>query len=257
MKKLLVSLSAYAVAGLFMVPTTFAGDVKTSLGLGVGMAPDYEGSDDSEGVALPYARVSWGDNGNYVLLTGNNVRANLLSEKWQLGPVLQFRKKRDSVDNDAVDNMKKIDATTEGGLFLAYKSGPWRVGVDAVADISDEHDGYLITLRGAYTADVAENFKLTTALSSTYADDDYMETYFQVDANNVGTSGLRLRDASSGIKDVGISFTGDYSVNKNWSVMGIASYTQLLDDAKDSPVVDDEGDDGQMFFGLIGIYHFN
>ncbi len=257
MKKLNVYIASSVVVALMTAPSVFAEDIKTAVGLGVGMAPDYEGSEDYEAVPLPFAKVSWGDNGNYVLLNGNNVRANFLSEKWQLGPVLQYRQERDSVDNNKVKRMEDIDAATEAGLFLAYKSGPWRVGVDAVADISDEHDGYLVTLRGAYTCDHVEDFKLTTTLSSTYADDDYMETYFQVDAKNVGTSGLRLREADSGIKDVGISFVGDYSLNKNWSVMGIASYTQLLDDAKDSPVVDDEGDDGQMFFGVMGIYHFD
>jgi outer membrane scaffolding protein for murein synthesis (MipA/OmpV family) len=28
-------------------------------------------------------------------------------------------------------------------------------------------------------------------------------------------------------------------------------------DAEDSPVVDDEGSENQMFFGVMGIYHFN
>jgi len=30
----------------------------------------------------------------------------------------------------------------------------------------------------------------------------------------------------------------------------------LLNDAKDSPIVDDEGDKGQMFFGLMGTYRW-
>lgn len=257
MKTLKVLSATCVVAGLMMTASAFAQDMKTSVGLGVGMAPDYEGSDDYEAVPLPFAKVSWGNEGHYVLLNGNNVRLNLLTEKWQLGPVLQFRKKRDSVDNDRVKDMKKVDAVTEGGLFLAYKNGPWSGGIDAVADVSDEHDGYLLTLRGAYTCKSIENWKFTTALSTTYADDDYMETYFQVDATNVGTSGLRFRKADSGIKDVGISFVGDYSLNQNWTVRGLASYTQLLSDAKDSPVVDDEGDEGQAFFGVMGIYHFN
>ena len=258
MKTLKVLSATCVVAGLMMAPSAFAEDMKTSVGLGVGMAPDYEGSSDHEAVVLPFAKVTWGNEGHYVLLNGNNVRLNLLSEQWQLGPVLQFRKKRDDVDNDAVDRMKKVDSAVEGGLFLAYKSGPWSAGADYVLDISDEHDGSLLTMRGAYTCEnIMDNLKLTTALSTTYADSDYMKTYFQVDASNVGTSGLRFRDADSGFKDVGISFVGDYSLNQNWTVRGIASYTQLLDDAKDSPVVDDEGDDGQHFLGLMGIYHFN
>ena len=161
-------LAACCLAGVLMfVPNAFASDVKTSIGIGVGMAPDYEGSEDYEAVPLPYARVTWGDNGNYVLLNGNNVRANLLSKKWQAGPLLQYRQERDDVDNDRVDKMKDIDSVVEAGAFIAYQSGPWRLGLDVAADITDEHDGYLVTLRGGYTCKHIDNLKITTSLSTT------------------------------------------------------------------------------------------
>jgi len=38
--------------------------------------------------------------------------------------------------------------------------------------------------------------------------------------------------------------------------MGVLSYSALLNDAKDSPIVDDEGDDKQMYFGLMGTYRW-
>lgn len=257
MKKMRI-LAACCLAGVLMfIPNVFASDVKTSIGLGMGMAPDYEGSEENEAVPLPYARVTWGDNGNYVLLNGNNVRANLWSEKWQAGPILQYRKDRDSVDNSRVNRMKDIDSAVEVGAFIAYKSGPWRFGFDLVADISDEHDGSLSTLWGGYTYTYMENLKITTTLSITEASDNYMETYFQVDSKNVGTSGLPFYNASGGIKDVGLSVVADYSLNKSWSIMGICSYTRLVEDAEDSPVVDDEGSENQLFFGVMGIYHFN
>ncbi|MEA3548248.1 MAG: MipA/OmpV family protein [Thermodesulfobacteriota bacterium] len=257
MGKMKILTACCLAGGLMLVPNAFAAGVETSIGLGVGMAPDYEGSDDYEAVPLPFARINWGDNGNYVLLSGNNVRANFLTDKWQLGPLLQFRAERHSVDNKKVKRMEDIDSAVEGGLFLLYKGGPWRFGLDAVTDISDEHDGSLVTLRAAYVCDNVENWKFTTTLSSTWADDDYMETYFQVDSKNVKDSGLSLYEANNGIKDVGLSFHADYSWNKSWSMQGIASYTQLVEDAKNSPVVDDEGDDGQMFLGVMAIYHFN
>ena len=249
-------LFAGCAACLLLTSSVYAADLKTSLGLGIGMAPDYEGSEDYEAVPLPYASVTWDDSGRYVLLEGESLRANLLSDNWQLGPMLQYRRGRDDVDNNKVDRMKDIDDAVEAGAFLAYKTGPWKFGIDAVADISDEHDGCLVTLRGAYTFDISEEFKLTTVASTTYADDDYMETYFQVDSKNVRDSGLDLYEADGGIKDVGLSLVADYDLNEKWSILGLVSYTQLLDDAKDSPVVDDEGDDSQMFLGVIGIYHF-
>jgi len=255
MRKIKITLMLVLVVGFLAALPAFAADFKTSLGLGIGMAPDYEGSDDYEAVVLPFAKVVW-ESGRYVLLDGNSLRINILSDNWQFGPMLQYRKERDNVDNNRVDDMKDIDAAVEAGAFLAYKNGPWLLGIDAVADVSDEHDGYLITLRGAYTAELSQYASLTPFISTTYADDDYMETYFQVDADNVGSSGLEYRDADACFKDVKIGVSADYSITDHTIIKVIGAYTKLLDDAKDSPIVDDEGNDDQMYFGLLCIYQF-
>jgi outer membrane scaffolding protein for murein synthesis (MipA/OmpV family) len=38
--------------------------------------------------------------------------------------------------------------------------------------------------------------------------------------------------------------------------MGLVSYKRLLDDAEDSPVVDDEGDANQLMGGILVTYTF-
>ena len=59
------------------------------------------------------------------------LRANLISdEMWELGPVLQYRMERDDVDDNQVDRMKDIDAATELGAFVGFKSGPWSASSD-------------------------------------------------------------------------------------------------------------------------------
>jgi len=108
-----------------------------NIGLGVGMAPDYEGSDDSEAAPVLFGRYNW-DSGRYVALGGTQeagkalrLRANLISdEMWELGPVLQYRMERDDVDDNQVDRMKDIDAATELGAFVGFKSGPWSASSD-------------------------------------------------------------------------------------------------------------------------------
>ncbi len=255
MRKIKIILMAILAVSFLTALPAFAADFKTSLGLGVGMVPDYEGSDDYEAVVIPFAKVLW-ESGRYVLLDGNSLRINILSDEWQFGPILQYRRGRDNVDNDRVDNMDDIDAAVEAGAFLAYKNGSWLFGIDAVTDVSNEHDGYLITLRGAYTAELSQYASLTPFISTTYADDDYMETYFQVDADNVGSSGLEYRDAEACFKDVSFGLNCDYDITDQAIIRITGVYTVLLDDAKDSPIVDDEGDDGQMYLGLLCIFHF-
>lgn len=255
MKKVKFILVLCLLASLAMAPYAFAGDVKTTLGLGVGWMPDYEGSNDYEAVPIPYAKVTWGD-GAYLLLNGASLRVNLLNKTFQLGPILQYRRERGNVDDKRIKRMDKIDGATEAGAFIAYRFDSLLLGVDAVTDISNEHDGYLITLRGAYTFDFCDGSNIVPFISTTYADDDYMETYFQVDPGNVGSSNLPYYEAEACFKDVKVGVNSDMAVSDNWILRATAVYTKLLDDAKDSPVVDDVGDDNQFFVGLVCAYKF-
>ena len=82
-----------------------------NIGAGLGVAPDYEGSDDYELVPLP-AGEAYFDNGMYIELLGLNLRANLMLERWvswlKLGPVYNYRPSRSDVDNSQVDDMKNV-----------------------------------------------------------------------------------------------------------------------------------------------------
>ena len=253
-KKTKILFSSLA-AGLFLCQAAVAADYKTSVGLGVGMAPDYEGSEDYTAVPLLFARVGWGD-GDYVMLKGTQLKWNLLNDQIEFGPLLQYRGERDDVDNDRVDAMKDIDAAVEAGFFLTGRSGPWSATLEFAADVSDTYDGFLITLGGNYRQTISDDFKMTYGVSTTYASDNYMETYFQVDAGNRGTSTLPNYNADGGFKDVGLNVAADYSFNAKWSVVGNLGYKYLLGDAADSPIVDDEGSEGQFFLGAMGVYRF-
>ena len=242
-----------------------AGDVKYSIGAGVGVVPDYEGSEDYTAVPVPHFSAQW-TSGRYIKLDGNVLKANLLAnDRWSLGPVLQYRGERDDdVDNNKVAKMDKIDAAVEAGAFLGYKLAlfhvapkydSWDIGAQLVTDASGEHDGMLATARTGYTF---KNDRMSTRIgaSVTYADDDYMDTYFSVSASDANRSGLKKYKAESGVKDVGLDLTLRLKMNENWAVRGVFAYIALLEDAKDSPLVDDEGDSGQFKGSVVVIYNF-
>ena len=233
-----------------------AGDVKYSIGAGVGLVPDYEGSEDYKAAPLPYFSAQ-STSGRYIRLDGNVLKINLLAnDTWSLGPVLQYRGERDDdVDNNKVAKMSEIDAAIEAGAFLGYSYDSWDIGAQLVTDTSGEHDGMLATVRTGYTF---KNDKMSTRFgaSVTYADDDYMDTYFSVDTKDAFRSKLKRYKAESGIKDVGVDLMLRYSMNENWSIRGAAAYLVLLEDAKDSPIVDDEGESGQFKASVTLIYNF-
>ena len=259
-----VLLLSLVIVGIPAVSSA-AGDVKYSIGAGVGIVPEYEGSEDYKAAPVPYFSAQW-KSGRYMKIDGNVLKINLLAnERWSLGPVAQYRPERDDdVDNNRVSKMDKIDAAVEVGAFLGYKLAlfhvapkydSWDIGAQLVTDASGEHDGILAAARTGYTF---RNDKMSTRVGAflTYADDDYMDTYFSVSASDADRSGLKKYKAESGIKDVGFDLTLRLSMTENWDIRGVFAYIALLEDAKDSPIVDDEGDSNQYKGSVVVIYNF-
>jgi outer membrane scaffolding protein for murein synthesis (MipA/OmpV family) len=126
-----------------------------------------------------------------------------------------------------------------------------------LADVSNEHDGFTAQATAGYRWKAMPELTLTPGVFLTYADSDYMDTYFSVDAGNVGGSGLPYYSADSGLKDVGVNLIAHYTPWEKWGIMGLVSYKALLNDAKDSPIVDDEGNDKQFTVGLMVTYRWS
>jgi outer membrane protein len=252
-------------SGMFLLAggTAMADDIDASvsepvslersvLGLGVAFVPDYEGSDDYTAAPLLQARFNWSNN-MYFSLLGNTARANLIpSKQWHFGPLLRYRAERNDVENDRVDAMEEVDAAVEVGVF----STNCRTGLFDLLnpDVADAHDGYvdLDWLRHK----LQDRTTLTLFAKTTYASEDYMDTYFGIDGADAARSGLRTFNADSEWKDVGVGVLVNHTFDSKWGLMGAVKYTKLLGDASDSPIVDDEGDDNQWLLGVLVNYRF-
>jgi outer membrane protein len=247
--------AAFALLLALVVPVG-AESPQMELGLGVGMVPDYEGSDDYEAVPLLHARVGW-DSGRYVNFTGNVLAANLLAgDTWELGPMVQLIGERDDVDSDAVDAMEEVDTSVMTGIFGRWKIGDAYLRAHALQDLADGNDGFVFQVGGGWNWRMSPTFRMTLDVFTTWADDDYMEAYFEVDAADALRSGLPAYGADSGFKDLGVNLTTRCSPWEHWNFLGLFGYSRLVEDAEDSPVVDDEGDANQFRAGLIVVYDF-
>ena len=126
----------------------------------------------------------------------------------------------------------------------------------SMADVADGNDGAIIRLNGGYRIPIDQTWNLSLGAFTTWADDDYMQAYFEIDAADAARSGLQTFDADSGFKDLGLNLTASFKPWEHWGLMGLVSYKRLLNDAEDSPVVDDEGDENQFVGGILVIYNF-
>ncbi len=79
-----------------------------------------------------------------------------------------------------------------------------------------------------------------------------MSTYFGVSEAGSVRSGLATYTAEGGLKDIGVQATMTYQLTDRWGLVGRASYTRLLGDAANSPIVQGEGSADQ-FRGGVGL----
>ena len=227
-----------------------------TVGIGVGAAPDYEGSDDYQGV--PTWLISADDlyhPDTHVTLAGPILRSNFVPHpNLRAGLSGQYIPERDDVEDDDVDEMESVDAAfLLGGIFgWDFFSSPeieFAALLDLRYDVASDN-GYLITPRLSYANRLSNRVSIGGELFSNYASEDYMDEYFGVSAADAARSGLDTFDADAGFKDVGLTASVNYRFAEKWSVSLLGGYARLLGDASDSPVVDDRGDANQLFLGF-------
>ena len=251
----------------FDVPSTdvetgaeHAGPVFT-VGLGAAVAPDYEGSNDYRAVPLWNLRA-----GNlyhpdtYVQTLGPTLKSNFLpSEHWRLGVSGRYIPERNDVQDNRVDDLHTVDAAAMLGVMGGYDfiAGPRDLGImlDAKQDVAN-NNGATVTLQGFYAAPLGQRSRMGLTIDGTWADDDYMSSYFGVNANNAARSGLHQFNADAGFKDAGITLSYTYAFGERWGLTALARYDRLFGDAADSPIVDDRGDANQFILGLLVNFTF-
>ena len=228
------------------------------VGMGVGVLPDYEGSDDYTFGIAPFLKYKFTGREQYISFVATELRVNVLNHPWlRLGPSLNYRFGRDDVEDDKVDDMKDIDDTLEAGGFIGVefvnKDNPRKrfvANLDVLTDIGGEHDGTVATLTARVWYPLAMMFDVTLGGALTYASENYMETYFGVDKKDSLRSGLKEYEADGGLKDFRLNTSIVMHLSPHWHLAAGIQYKRLVGDAEDSPVVDDRGDANQWLGGV-------
>lgn len=258
------AVSAFSLPALAEEPQPPEGNggISGFFALGPAVSPEFEGSSDYEPVPLIISRV---DAFNLSLeIEGLDARLNLLPRsRFQFGPAATYRPGRDDVSNDTVDRLSSIDDAFELGGFVRYRftelldpRDEFDLSAQVLADVTGAHEGLTATLGGGYALFFGQRWRLGLGTEVTFASDDYMQTYFGVDARDAARSGLQRYESDAGLKDISAEATLSYNFSESWGVVGRVEYTRLVGDAADSPIIDDEGSPDQAFAGLAVLFRF-
>jgi outer membrane protein len=201
----------------------------------------------------------------YLMLKSTELSANVLNHTWlRFGPVVNYRFGRDDdVDDDVVKEMEEIDGTMEAGAFLGAEfvnsKSPrerFSASVQFLSDVGGEYNGYIVDVSARYWYPVSLPVDISIGVGGNYANSNYMDTYFGVNQKDSDRTGMSLFDAGSGMKGVRVLPAVVVHFSESWHLGIGGRYERLLNDAKNSPLVDDQGSADQWVAGLGVAYYW-
>lgn len=241
------------------MPVTPTPGLHGSVGIGVGVMPEYEGAKDSKTRAVPNINLYYGDS---LFVTRMTAGANLLRFKTEqgvtitAGPLLGLRHGRDQDENAALNGLGDIDRALDAGGFVRFQRQGWHASVDVRQNVTNVDQGATVNFRAGYSMPLSSKLRLHTNFDTTWASSDYMKTFYGIDAAQSAQSGIAQYEAGSGFKHVGIGLMADYSINREWAGFASLRYKRLVGDAADSPIVANFGDRDQVSAGIGIKYRF-
>lgn len=209
------------------------------------IAPQYEGAKDYEVVGFPFiAPAGLGTGEGFVQFRGpDDLRFRALSfGGFEAGPLAGWRFDREEDDGDRLEGLGDVDGGFVVGGFAAYRLGSFKPFVSYHHQVSGDDTGGLTRFGLEARVEPAPRFALTGTVGATYADDDYMESFFGVSAEQSAASaaGLNVYEADAGIKDVFVGLSSDVPLSEAWTLKVMGRYSRLTGDAADSPIVESE-----------------
>ena len=228
-------------------------DWDVTIGVGAEYEPVFPGIDEPEWGVLPFIDIEYKDRyfindrgiGAYILRSQND-------PEYGMGISLNYNwdDARDEADaRKQLDGLGDIDASLEAKIFFEAEAGPVDLELEIAKGFnSDGHNGVYAEFSAGVGVPITDRFFVEVAPFITYADENYTQSYYGITSQQAARSSTYSSEynADGGFGSYGLEVSAHYKLSQNWSLIGMAEYTRLMGDAKDSPIVDKEGS-----FGVI------
>jgi outer membrane scaffolding protein for murein synthesis (MipA/OmpV family) len=224
-----------------------------TIAVGGAWIPDYEGSNDYEGTPFAAIRgrvggMSFSTRGTYLYL--DLIRRPDSGIDLDAGPIVGFRRERTgAVEDDFVTDLPERDTAIEIGGFVGATfhglTNPYdalSLRLDMVKDVGGAHKSVVFTPNIEFGTPLSRRTYVGATLSADFVADRYAEHYYSITPAEGLIAGLPTYEADGGMKNwklsalVNQSITGD--LTRGFSIFGAGSYSRLVGDIADSPIVD-------------------
>lgn len=227
-----IALSLASIAS----PAWAGDDDHWTLGAGIAYGPEFLGSDEYEFSPVPLVDVKYG---HFFANTGDGIGFTVYeSPQFIAGAALNWMNGYD--DDDVPTGIEEVDGSLGVSLFVATELYGFEGKLAATQAVTETDRGLLIEAGIGYPIHVTDRLVLSPGIGTSWANGKYMDGYFGINASEAAASGLTFYEPSGGFRDVEASITARYRITDSISAMGLIGVTQLVGDAADSPLVEDE-----------------
>jgi MipA family protein len=241
-----------------------------TLGIGGGIAPEYEGSSDYG--FQPGGIIQGKVDGFDFQVRGPNIYIDLIRDapgsKLNViaGPVAQIRSDRTSI-SDIKDPRVALLGTRDTAVELGGYVGvgikgflipPASLTVDLafVHDVAGAHDSFILTPGVALSSPVSQRTFARLGVSADYVGGGYGRTYFDVAAITAPGALSAYATDGAGFKSIGSTLLLTHDLGgdnrKGWALFGLGGYKRLLGQYARSPILRDAGNADQ-FLAVAGV----
>jgi len=218
-----------------------------ALGLQVGNAPQYLGSDLRTTALRPGIYLRWG---RFSISTAGNLRnrydddvlrgfgAELLrSDDWRVQFGLRIDHGRQASDSSDLAQLDEVEPTLRSRLSTTWRFEPdWQLGAGWSADVLGRGGGSVVDLSIERDIRLSPRSRLSVGAGLSWADQRYMAARFGISPAAAERSGLPAYAPGAGWRDMGFSLHLRTDIDRQWSVWGTASLSRLLGPTIDSPL---------------------
>lgn len=225
-----------------------------TVGAGLLSAPEYLGANDNEFRFLPVVDIEYKQ--RYFISTQRGLGFYFFRDnRFALATFVNMDWGREESDNARLRGLGDLDPTAQLGADLKWYITRWlSFDADVYQAISPGgHDGAYGDLGFGARWPVAKNFMFRANTGIRWASDSYMSNVYGVNAAQSARSGLPVFDAGTTLAAWQFGAALDFNMGTGWVASPMFRYVALLNDAKDSPITQD---DGQYYAGVFLGYKF-
>ena len=133
-------------------------------------------------------------------------------------------------------------------MRASYASRWLEISAALASDAADEGQGTLLDVELRTRRQVLPRVSLGGGFGARWADSEFTQAFFGVDAAQSERSTLPIYSVDSGLNQVRAFVQATYNIDRHWLLGAEVSAARLEGDAEDSPITEDDTDNRLAVF---------